>query len=542
MKIRSSVYLKVFLALIIVGIVPMTISSILIIATYQDVTHEMISEFYHNDLDRFTDEHRNLARINNESTILVIITLCISLLITLFFTLFLTKAFTIPLIHVTKAVEMVGRGDFSIRIKTDRSDEFGRLADGFNNTTQALEDMRKKLIEGKSELERRVAERTAQLTLINNELRKTSEKIHESSRVKDEFLSNVSHELRTPLNAILGYSDLMLDGVYGQLSGQQIQSLDKIKKNSKMLLRLINDILDLSRMEEGHMPVLAEDFDVEELVGQTVEGVRALFLKKGLDIVVEYGDDLPRINNDRGKIQQILLNLLSNALKFTEKGRVVIVIKYNKNEGEVDFTVSDTGIGIDEKDIEVVFDQFRQLDGSMARKYGGTGLGLTISRKIATVIDGKLTVISEKGKGSSFKLSVPKTYGDFITRSRQLEKALVNKRIIVSIDDDADTLKLLADNLTPEGFRVIGCRDGDKGIRKTKELLPFAITLDIMMPYRDGWNVLRELKSSHKTKDIPVIIVSIIDDKPKGYKLGAKDYLVKPINREALLKAIQNTE
>jgi len=540
MKTGKSVYVKILIALLVAGVVPMTISSFLIATTYQEVANELINKFYQDDLQKVTSEKAYIEKVSNNSRILVVITLCISFLITIFFTIYITKAFTLPLVHMTRAVEILGRGDYSVRIKTERKDEFGRMALGFNDMAQALAQTRDELAQSNLQLEKRVAERTAELTLINNELRKTSEKIHESGRVKDEFLSNISHELRTPLNAILGYSDLLLDGVYGKMTTLQRQSLDKVKKNSKMLLRLINDILDLSRMEEGQMPVIVEEFDPVVLVNQTVEGVQPLFEKKGLDIVTEYGKDLQKISSDKGKIQQVLLNFMSNSLKFTEKGRVSIKIEQNIRDGTNSFIVKDTGCGIAKEDMDIVFDQFRQLDGSHARRHGGVGLGLAISKKIASVLDGEILLTSELNNGSSFTFKVPLIYGDFKaikSKKRELGKG---RPVVIAIDDDDDTLNLIKDSLEPEGYNVIGYQDIDKGIRKTKELLPFAVTLDIMMPYRDGWNVLRDLKSSPKTKNIPVIIVSIIDKRDKGYELGVKDYIVKPIDRKLLITALEN--
>jgi len=387
-----------------------------------------------------------------------------------------------------------------------------------------------------------VAERTAELTMMNNELRKTAEKIYESIRLKNEFLANVSHELRTPLNAILGYADLIHDGIYGAVSEQQTESLEKIRRNSQLLLKLINDILGISRLESGRMPVMAQEFNPSELIEDTLSSVRPLFDKKGLDLMVVKPDSVPLMRSDQDMIQQVLLNLLSNALKFTAKGRVALSLELNDDEKTISFKVTDTGIGIAPEFFDIIFDQFRQLDGSTARLYGGTGLGLSISRKIASILDGTIDVESKPDVGSSFTLSVPLIYGELGT-FEALEGADYSKgRVVVAIDDDADALRLLSDNLESEGYSVVGCMDGDQGIRKVKELLPFAVTLDIMMPYRDGWSVLRELKSNPRTKDIPVVIVSIIDDRPRGYQLGVNDYIVKPINRRELLDALHSCE
>lgn len=537
-KISQNIFFKVFIALVAVGVLPVTISSFLIISIYQEQAYEMVRTFHEDNPERLAEELDLLNYSNEENTLLIYIVITISLIITLFAAVYLSKTFTLPLQQVTKASLLLGRGDLSIRLQTPREDEFGRLAEGFNQMAQALADIQSKLKKANAELENRVAERTAELTFSNNELRKTAEKIHESSRLRSEFLSNMSHELRTPLNAILGYSELLMDGIYGEMNIQQSESMDKIRKNSQMLLRLINDLLDMSRMEAGRMPVHAEPFDPVDLVEQTVSGVRPLFDKKNLDLLVYASTGLPEIRSDRNKVQQVLLNLLSNALKFTESGRVSISVEYDPANNSVAFSVTDTGIGIDNNNIDRIFDQFRQVDGSTARKYGGTGLGLSISKKIATVLDGRITVQSEEGKGSTFTLTVPVSYEE-----KGIEPTITKTaggKLIVAIDDDSDVLKVLTDSLESEGYNVVACTDGDMGIRKIKELSPYAVTLDIMMPYRDGWSVLRELKSNPNTKDVPVIIVSIIDDRSRGYQLGVNDYIVKPFKRQDILASLQS--
>ena len=541
MKSSPNVFIKILLALLVIGVVPVVISSLLIVSTYQDLARHTIEGISTTDTDKVHVEKDLLETFAAESKILVSIIVSISLIITLFLAVFLSKTFTLPLKLVTQAALELSRGDLSVRLDTYRTDEFGRLAEGFNTMAKTLSEAQARQEQAKVELERRVAERTAVLTMINNELRKSAEKIYESNRIKNEFLANMSHELRTPLNAILGYVDLTSEGIYGQITQKQKEALGKIRHNSQMLLRLINDILDLSQLESGSMPIFAQSFEPGNLVEETVTGVRPLFQKKGLDLRVNPADDLPPMISDEGKIQQVLLNLLSNSLKFTESGHVEVMVSPSKDESQMVFQVHDTGIGIATEFHDVIFDQFRQIDGSTARQYRGTGLGLSISRKIAAILDGEISVQSKPDEGSTFTLSLPIHYGQSVKSTGLAEEANVaTEPVIVAIDDDVDALQLLSDNLKTEGYHVVRCSNGDSGVRKVKELLPFAITLDIMMPQRDGWSVLRELKSNPRTKNIPVIIISIIDDRHRGYQLGVNDYLVKPFNRRELVDSLRS--
>ena len=522
-----------------IGVIPVFLSSLLIISAYEDVAEQIVERLYENDSEMMALELEFIQTITSENKILLSIIVSICLVITLFLAVYLSKNFTLPLKHVTRAVGQLARGDLTVRLVTTRTDEFGDLAIGFNNMAQALFDTRRNLEQANELLEKRVLERTAELTTTNVELRKTAEKTYESNRVKNEFLANMSHELRTPLNAIIGYADLMSDGIYGKLNEEQEDSLSKVRHNSKILLRLINDVLDLARLDSGGVPLMTEEFSPVELVEQTMYGVRALFDNKGISLAIDAGADLPTMVSDRGKIQQVLLNLLSNALKFTEKGEVTVRIYTVESGAKTSFEVKDTGIGIASEFHDLIFDQFRQLDGSSARLYGGTGLGLSISKKIASILDGELSLKSDQGQGSAFTLIVPTVLGESKPQEASDEWVDSSKPLVVAIDDDLDVLKHLTDMLEPEGFRVARCTDGDQGIRKAKELLPLAITLDIIMPYRDGWSVLRELKSNPRTCNIPVIIISIIDERPEGFKLGASDYLIKPIDHQYLAKRLR---
>lgn len=538
MKTSPSVFIKVLISLLIIGVVPVSLTSLLIVTSYHDMAKSMIERIYSENHTQMASELEFIKTLNEEHTILISIIICVTLIITLFLAVYLSKNFTLPLHRVLQVVREIGRGNLSVRLKTVRKDEFGKLVTGLNTMAGALDQAQKELRTANIDLEQRVAERTAELTFMNNEIRKTASKFYESARLKGEFLANMSHELRTPLNAILGYTDLMLDGIYGPLLKEQQESVEKIHKNSKMLMNLINDLLDLSRIEAGRMPLKVEKIDPGKLIEQVVPVVRPLFDKKGLSLSVELKGKPPIIKSDISNIRQIILNLLSNALKFTESGGVTIKVETIPEKEKISFAIEDTGMGIPSQSLDLIFEQFRQLDGSTARKFGGTGLGLSISKKLASILEGSLTVKSIVGEGSTFTLTIPINSEKKKTLVQSEDKNISRDKLIVAIDDDSDSLKVITDNLVHEGYHVIGCTDGELGLEKIKDLLPFAITLDIMMPYRDGWSVLRELKSHPRTKNIPVIIISIIEDRPKGLQLGAREYIVKPINRNELAQAL----
>ncbi len=541
--LRSSIFLRVFLAFAGLALAPLFMSVILLSSIYQEmadkITHEVLqstSPWVGGRILMYVQE------VHKNTFLLMGCLVLISIVLVLFAALFLSRSFSNPIKAMIVATEHMSRGDLDVRLRSAQRDEFASLAEGFNNMARMLQQTRKRMEEVNLNLERRVAERTAELTMANTELRASAAQIEEANRLKSEFLANVSHELRTPLNAVLGYTDLLLDGIYGPLDDAKAGSLRKVRRNSEALLHLINDILDLSRVEAGRMSVTIETFDPGDVVTHCIASVRPLFDRKNLPLRAEIGGNVPRLEGDRGKVQQVLFNLLSNALKFTERGHVVVRVFPQEDRQWVHFEVTDTGDGIPDDKLHFVFDQFRQLDGSTTRRAGGTGLGLALCKKLVLLMCGTIDVRSELGRGSTFTFRLPVEMSGVesaTTRSAKPRPA-GQKRVVLAIDDDEDTLSLLAASLEPAGYEVIRCRDGETGLRKVREVSPYAITLDIMMPFRDGWSVLKELKGRSDTADIPVIIVSIIDDRARGFNLGVDAYLVKPINRAVLLQSLES--
>jgi PAS domain S-box-containing protein len=373
------------------------------------------------------------------------------------------------------------------------------------------------------------------------ELQRARLAAEEANRAKSTFLANMSHELRTPLNAIIGFTRIVRRKSAEALPEKQLDNLDKVLVSAEHLLSLINTVLDISKIEAGRLDVKVDEFELDPLVQEVVDTSQPL-IKEGVQLRAEVVAEITKLRTDQDKLRQIFINLLSNAAKFTHEGEIVLSAW---QEGECLFVdVCDTGIGIPAGAIDKVFEEFQQADTSTTRQYGGTGLGLSISRSLARLLGGDLTVASVEGKGSTFTLSIPLIYSDAQTQGNvepvgEREVAIDTERpLILSIDDDPNVHDMLEENLGEHGYQVVGVCSGEEGLRLAKTLMPMAITLDIMMPQKDGWQVLHELKSDPETRHIPVVLVSIVDKQSLGYQLGAADYLVKPLEEDALLSAL----
>lgn len=398
----------------------------------------------------------------------------------------------------------------------------------------------------------------------NEELSAKNKEIEKAYKVKSEFLSSMSHELRTPLNSIIGFSSVLLGPSGDPLSPDQRMGLEKVLKNGKHLLQLINDILDISKLESGRMMLSVETEDISTIISNCVLIVEPLIQSNRLNLTQDIQQNLPPLTTDIVKVRQILVNLLSNAAKFTEKGGIVITVRQS-GAGIVSFAVKDTGIGIESKNLDKVFEEFQQVDSSSTRKYKGTGLGLPIARRLARMLGGDLMVESEFGKGSTFTLTVPLKLP---TRIMELQAPMqvsapqmvrpepprpqpaipasiprplrTGQQVqILSIDDDPDVIEILRKYLVPEGYSLIGALSGDEGLEIAAKVKPDLITLDIMMPEKDGWQVLRELKANPETQHIPVIVHSITDNRPLALSLGAVDVMMKPTDPKRLLTLVK---
>ncbi len=406
---------------------------------------------------------------------------------------------------------------------------------------------------------------SGEIATKNNELNGKNAELQKAYRVKSDFLSNMSHELRTPLNSIIGFTSVLLGQHSDPLTADQAKALEKVLKNGKHLLELINDILDFSKIEAGRTPINMSTDEITNIISNAMVTVEPMLTGKDVKLEQEIEPDLPSLSTDTLKVKQILLNLLSNAAKFTEQGAITVIAK--KQNNMISISVKDDGIGIEAKNLDRVFEEFQQIDSSNSRKYKGTGLGLAIAKRYAVLLGGNLTVHSEVGKGSTFTLVIPPVIPDEksikindeiqtvkntvvspVTQSvsQSVSQAISQQSLALStgvqvlcIDDDAEVIDLLRRYLVPEGYSVRGASSGEEGIRLARELHPAVITLDIMMPEKDGWQVLRELKNDPVTNNIPVIIHSVVENRPLALSLGALDVIAKPSEPKNILNIVE---
>jgi signal transduction histidine kinase/CheY-like chemotaxis protein len=363
--------------------------------------------------------------------------------------------------------------------------------------------------------------------------------MREIDRVKSQFLANMSHELRTPLNSIIGFSRVILKGIDGPVNEVQKQDLTAIYNSGQHLLSLINDVLDLSKIEAGKMELAFSDVNLIDLINSAMSTAVGLVKDKPIKLKTIVPDSLPMVKADSTRLRQVLINFLSNAAKFTEEGSITVEAALRRGENGKPFIfimVEDSGPGIAEADQHKLFLPFSQVDDSPTRKTGGTGLGLSICRSLIEMHGGRIGLLqSTVGKGSTFYFSLPVIAPD---EPDPEEETFKKSRTVLAVDDDSNVINLYERYLKPHGYYVIPLTDSKKVVDQAKEVRPFAITLDIMMPDRDGWQVMCDLKNDPATRDIPIVICSILENQEKGFSMGAADYLVKPFLPDDMLNAI----
>jgi PAS domain S-box-containing protein len=359
-----------------------------------------------------------------------------------------------------------------------------------------------------------------------------------ANQAKSSFLANMSHELRTPLNAILGYSEMLQEEAEDKGQQDFLPDLGKIHAAGTHLLELINAVLDISKIEAGKMELYLETFSVAKIAQDVTSIILPLTQKNGNQLITTVSEDAGTMHADLTKVRQSLFNLLSNASKFAHQGVIRMdIAREAAGDGEwMLFRVSDSGIGMTPDQMDKLFEAFTQADSSTTRKFGGTGLGLAISRRFCRMMGGDITVESEIGKGSTFTVKLPARVADPKDQVKQLAAAVAGANLgsVLVIDDDTRVHDMLQRSLAKEGLRVIAARSGEEGLKMAREQRPDAITLDVMMPGMDGWAVLAALKSDPALAEIPVIMLTIVDDQNMGYSLGATEYLTKPIDRDRL--------
>ncbi|MDG2258704.1 MAG: PAS-domain containing protein [Paracoccaceae bacterium] len=369
----------------------------------------------------------------------------------------------------------------------------------------------------------------------------------DANSAKSQFLANMSHELRTPLNAIIGYAELLIDDAEDDENEDYIPDLEKIQSAGKHLLGLINDILDLSKIEVGKIELYIEEISVVDMLEDVSNTIKPLVDKNHNTLVIEMGKGVDTIQSDLTKLRQNMFNLLSNAAKFTENGtlRIDTSIEPSPNGDLIVFDISDEGIGMTPEQLEKIFDPFTQADSSTSKKFGGTGLGLTITREFSRMLGGDILAVSTPDVGTTFTMKVAVDGTSIVAlpevdepRNANAAEISEDSPLVLIIDDDANVRELLHRNLNVAGYRTEMAVHGKEGLKKAKELLPDAITLDVIMPHTDGWSVLSQLKSDKATANIPVVMVTIAEDRSLGFSLGAAEYLSKPVDRKKLVQVL----
>jgi len=466
--------------------------------------------------------HSNDEMLHNINTFRIIfgIILVAVLLIALLIALFMSKRITNPIEHLTHIVKQVAAGNGQIRAKVEQLNELSTLGKELNAMLEAINASKKAL-------------------------QKSTQEAKAASLSKIRFLAGMSHELRTPLNAIIGYGEMLQEEIDSLGKADLSSDIEKIYLAGKNLLNTINDILDLSKIEAGKMELYTETFYLPNMVDNIVQTLQPLLTKNQETLEVHYAEGLREMHTDLTKLRQVLLKLLSNASKFNKHRKIIsleVLSENNEDEKEwIIFRIQDHGVGMDDEQKQQLLHQFSQQDQSNIEQYGG--LGLVITHHFVEMMGGKIHIESELGKGSTFTIHLPA----FITPSVQPPSSrastdtevLEEGSMVLVIDDDPQVRYVLENYLDKLGYQVEVADCGEEGLRLAKKLLPDIITSDVMMPKMDGWEVLSHLKADPELASIPVIMLSMMEEKNVGYSLGASDYLTKPITREEVLKVLQ---
>lgn len=428
----------------------------------------------------------------------------------------------------------------------DAMSQIGRAMNEIVGLNRQISTQKRELSERNDELTRantKLSESNQGVLSLHAELQDKSLELERQAEIKARVVANVSHEFRTPLHAILGLSKLLLDGTDGPLMPEQITQVQFIRSSCEELLTMVNDILDLTKVEAGKASLRAEKFPVTDLFASLRGMLRPTFPEEStVKLLIEPPADEIDLDTDRAKLAQVLRNLITNALKFTEKGEVRVTAERCEPEGIVRFRVSDTGIGIKPEDIERIFEEFTQVEGHLQRPGRGTGLGLPLSRRLAELLGGVILVESSVGRGSVFTVEIPTVHPE-VSQMARLEKRSQQTppgpSSILVVEDDRKTIFIYDKFLSMAGFHVVPVRSTPEARAFLKHTKPAAIVLDIMLENESSWDLLSELKSSPETADIPVLVVTVTNREHKARALGADEFWLKPIDQDRLLRKIR---
>jgi len=469
------------------------------------------------------------------STLRTGVLVLIAILLAAFASVVLARNMVAPIQALQEGTARIGAGALDQRIEVHTGDELEALADEFNQ-------MAVRLRESYTGLEQKVDERTRDLAEALRQIEQKNQDLKEASRHKSEFLANMSHELRTPLNAIIGFSEVLLERMVGQLNARQGEYLQDILDSGRHLLSLINDLLDLTKVEAGRMDLALAPIWLPQALEEAVSMVREEASRHAIELKLSVDPNLGVVEADERKIKQVLFNLLSNAVKFTPDGGQVRIVTAGA-EGEVHVSVADTGVGIATTDQERIFEMFYQGTAGQAGKEG-TGLGLALARRLVELHGGRIWVESTPGEGSTFTFTLPmaepvETRPDHSNSSaapRPLRRSLAS---VLVVEDDSRAAQLMRIYLEDAGYDVAVACDAESALEEARRLRPSIITLDIKLPGTDGWQFLANAKADPHLAGIRIVIVSMLDERARGLALGAADYIVKPVRREALVASLR---
>ena len=507
--------------------------------------------------------HAHLDRTNREALDMGIIIALAGMSIIAIVGLLIGFFMTRKLEKLTLAAQRMADGELDVVCGIRGKDEFaivGRafddMADSIKSYVSELHDSQDALRTAHDELEQRIEERTRELAIARDQA-------DEASRAKSAFLANMSHELRTPLNAIIGYADIIMEEASDRELDPVVPDVRNIRDAGSHLLHLINDILDLSKIEAGKVEFNIAETDIRDMLQAVVVAVQPMIIKNANELLLEVPDDIGSMKVDELKLRQSLLNLLGNAAKFTKQGTITLQVKAYSHDGKpwLDFAVIDTGIGIPEEKLHTLFHEFSQVDNTTTRSYQGTGLGLTISKKLCAMMGGDIAVRSAAGAGCVFTINIPREVSHPLqyhatplagkqyqalarrqtpdaTRPVARERRSRIARVLV-IDNDRHMTNILTRMLSREGFEVIDSDNGTSGVEAARRIIPDAIILDVMLSDTDGWSVLKQLKSDETTGHIPVIILTMAKDDELGISRGASHIIHKPLDQDRMLALLR---